>query len=33
MDTIPISLPMMDPNFKPIHTSVFAYTVTRSVEQ
>jgi hypothetical protein len=31
MDQIPISLQLMDPNFKPIHAR--AYTVPRSVEQ
>jgi hypothetical protein len=31
MDTIPISLQLMDPNCKPIHAC--AYTVSRSVEQ
>jgi hypothetical protein len=31
MDPIPISLQLMDPNFKPIHAR--AYTVPRSVEQ
>jgi hypothetical protein len=31
MDTSPISLQLMDPNCKPIHTR--AYTVPRSVEQ
>jgi hypothetical protein len=31
MDTIPISLQLMDPNCKPVH--LFAYTVPRSVEQ
>jgi hypothetical protein len=31
METVPISLQLMDPNCKPIHAR--AYTVTRSVEQ
>jgi hypothetical protein len=31
MDTVPISLQLMDPNCKPIHAS--PYTVPRSVEQ
>jgi hypothetical protein len=31
MDTLPISLQLMDPNCKPIHAR--AYTVPRSVEQ
>jgi hypothetical protein len=31
METVPISLQLMDPNCKPIH--VRAYTVLRSVEQ
>jgi hypothetical protein len=29
----PISLQLMDPNCKPIHTHARAYTVPRSVEQ
>jgi hypothetical protein len=31
METVPISLQLMDPNCKPIHTRT--YTVPRSVEQ
>jgi hypothetical protein len=31
MEIVPISLRLMDPNFKPIHSC--AYTVPRSVEQ
>jgi hypothetical protein len=31
MEPIPISLQLMDPNYKPIHAR--AYTVPRSVEQ
>jgi hypothetical protein len=31
METVPISLQLMDPNYKPIHAR--AYTVPRSVEQ
>jgi hypothetical protein len=31
METVPISLQLTDPNFKPIHAR--AYTVPRSVEQ
>jgi hypothetical protein len=31
METVPISLQLMDPNCKPIHAC--AYTVPRSVEQ
>jgi hypothetical protein len=31
METVPIILQLMDPNFKPIHAH--AYTVPRSVEQ
>jgi hypothetical protein len=31
METVPISLQLMDPNCKPIHAR--AYTVSRSVEQ
>jgi hypothetical protein len=31
MNTIPISLQLMDPNCKPIHAHVCAYTVPRSV--
>jgi hypothetical protein len=31
VDTIPISLRLIDPDFKPIHAR--AYTVPRSVEQ
>jgi hypothetical protein len=31
IETIPISLQLMDPNYKPVHAR--AYTVPRSVEQ
>jgi hypothetical protein len=31
METVPVSLQLMDPNCNPIHT--LAYTVPRSVEQ
>jgi hypothetical protein len=33
METVPISLQLMDLNFKPIHEHECAYTVPRSVEQ
>jgi hypothetical protein len=33
MDPLPISLQLMDTNFKPIHAHARVYTVPRSVEQ